>query len=138
VVFSGAGWRGEAYLCLAALARRRVLGFATTQTLDELRRVVEEIGFKAVHSPYSIMEWYYGAVKMVAPAPLGKQRSRDAKDDPYLACALAASARFIVSRDHDLLVLGKPFGVEIITPRELLTRLTGVHPDEQVHFPADP
>jgi len=66
---------------------------------------------------------YYGAVKMVSPAPLGKQRSRDAKDDPYLACALAAPASFLVSRDEDLLVLGKPFGIEIITPRELLTRL---------------
>jgi hypothetical protein len=29
-------------------------------------------------------------------------------------------------RDQDLLVLGKPFGVEIITPRELLTRLAAV------------
>jgi len=36
VVFSGAGWRGEAHLCLAALARRRVLAFATAQTIEEL------------------------------------------------------------------------------------------------------
>jgi predicted nucleic acid-binding protein len=36
---------------------------------------------------------------------------------------LAVPAGLIVSRDQDLLVLGKPFGVEIITPRELLTRL---------------
>ena len=123
VVFSGAGWRGEAHLCLVALARRRVIAFATAQTLEELRRVVDQIGFKARHSPYTILDWYYGTVKMVSPAPLGKQRSRDAKDDPYLACALAAPAGLIVSRDQDLLVLGKPFGVEIITPRELLTRL---------------
>ena len=125
VVFSGAGWRGEAHLCLAALARRRVLAFATAETLDELRRVVDEIGFKTMHAPYTILDWYYGAVKMVVPALLGKQRSRDAKDDPYLACALTASAGLIVSRDQDLLVLGKPFGVEIITPRELLKRLAG-------------
>ena len=123
VVFSGAGWRGEAHLCLLALARRRVIAFATAQTLEELRRVVDQIGFKARHSPYTILDWYYGSVKMVTPAPLGKQRSRDAKDDPYLACALVARAGLIVSRDQDLLVLGKPFGVEIITPRDLLGRL---------------
>jgi putative PIN family toxin of toxin-antitoxin system len=123
VVFSGAGWRGEAHLCLIAMARRRVLSFATAQTLEELRRVVDQIGFKARHSPYTILDWYYGAVKMVSPALLGKQRSRDAKDDPYLACALASSAGLIVSRDQDLLVLGKPFGIEIITPRDLLRRL---------------
>ena len=126
VVFSGAGWRGEAYLCLLALARRRLLAFATAQTIEELRRVVDQIGFKAQHSPYTVLDWYYGAVRMVDPAPLGKQRSRDAKDDPYLACALAARAGLIISRDEDLLVLGKPFGVEIITPRELLARLAGV------------
>jgi predicted nucleic acid-binding protein len=122
-VFSGAGWRGEAHLCLAAMARRRFPAFATTQTIEELRRVVDEIGFKARHSPYSILDWYYGAVKMVSPAPVGKQRSRDAKDDPYLACALAAHATVIVSRDEDLLALGKPFGIEIIMSRDLLSRL---------------
>jgi putative PIN family toxin of toxin-antitoxin system len=123
VVYSGAGWRGEAHLCLTALARRRVIAFATAETLAELRRVVDEIGFQARHSPFSILDWYYSTVKIVLPAPLGKRRSRDAKDDPYLACALAAEAEVVVSRDQDLLVLGKPFGIEIITPRALLTRL---------------
>ena len=37
-----------------------------------------------------MLTWYYDRVKLVEPAPLGKQRSRDVKDDPYLACALAA------------------------------------------------
>lgn len=59
----------------------------------------------------------------VAPASLGKQRSRDLDDDPYLACALAAGASFVISRDEDLLVLEKPFGIAVISPRELLTRL---------------
>jgi predicted nucleic acid-binding protein len=69
------------------------------------------------------LNWYYDRVKLVEPAPLGKQRSRDAKDDPYLACALAAGAKIIVSRDDDLLALGKPFGIQIITPRDLLMKL---------------
>lgn len=123
VVFSGAGWRGEAHLCLAAMARRRVIAFATTETLDEIRRVMGEKGDTTRHSPHTILDWYCNTVKMVEPAPLGKQRSRDAKDDPYLACALAAGAKTVVSRDEDLLSLGKPFGIEIIMPRELLTRL---------------
>jgi predicted nucleic acid-binding protein len=125
VVYSGAGWRGEAHLCLVAMARRRFIAFATSETLDELRRVASEIGFKTPHSPYTILDWYYRTAKIVAPAPLGKPRSRDLKDDPYLACALAAKARVIVSRDQDLLVLEKPFGIEIIEPRELLRRVAG-------------
>ena len=46
------------------------------------------------------------------------------KDDPYLACAPAAGAKVIVSRDDDLLAMKKPFGIQIITPRELLVRLS--------------
>jgi predicted nucleic acid-binding protein len=123
IVFSGAGWRGEAHLCMVAMARRRVIAFATNETLEEIRRVVGEIGFKSKHSPYSTLDWYYRTVKIVSPAPLGKPRSRDIKDDPYLACALGANADVIVSRDEDLLVLGKPFGIEIITPGRLLQEL---------------
>jgi hypothetical protein len=37
--------------------------------------------------------WCPERVKEVEPVPLGKQRSRDPKDDPYLAAALAARAR---------------------------------------------
>jgi predicted nucleic acid-binding protein len=59
----------------------------------------------------------------VAPAPRGKQRSRDPGDDPFLAAALAAEAAVIVTLGGDLLALGKPFGVEVITPRQLLSRL---------------
>jgi uncharacterized protein len=123
VVFAGAGWRGEAHNCLVAMARRRITAYATDEILDEVRELVGEIGFKSKFPPQNLLNWYQDRVKRVEPAPLGKQRSRDVKDDPYLACALAAGAKIIVTRDDDLLALGKPFGIQIITPRELLVRL---------------
>jgi predicted nucleic acid-binding protein len=125
VVFSGAGWRGEAHLCLVAMARRRVRAFATEETIAELTELMGERGDRGSHSPSAIVAWYLDNVKRVEAAPLGKQRSRDVKDDPYLACALGAGAKLIVSRDEDLLTLGEPFGIEIITPRQLLARLAG-------------
>ena len=64
------------------------------------------------------------SVKRRWQSMMGKPRSRDVKDDPYLACALGAGAKLIVTRDGDLLVLGQPFGIQIITPRELLARLS--------------
>ncbi len=123
VVFSAAGWRGEAYGCLASMARRRVIAYATRETLEELQSLTKRRGAKSRHSPETTHQWYFDRVRLVEAAPLGKQRSRDPKDDPYLACALASGAKIIVSRDDDLLALGKPFGAEIITPRELLMRL---------------
>ncbi len=123
VVFSAAGWHGEAHRCLLAMAHRHVIAYATGETLKELRNLLEDRGHKVKYPPVTTLNWYYNRVKLVEPVPLGKQRSRDAKDDPYLACALAAGAKVIVSRDDDLLALQKPFGIQIITPRELLTRL---------------
>lgn len=73
--------------------------------------------------PNPKLAWIRTRSRIIEPAPLGKQRSRDPKDDPYLACALAAHARYIVTYDQDLLKLGKPFGVEIIRPGELLRRI---------------
>jgi predicted nucleic acid-binding protein len=64
-------------------------------------------------------------VRVVNPAPLGKQRSRDRTDDACLSAALAAHAKCLVTYDHDLLALGKPFGIEIVKPAEFLRRLLG-------------
>lgn len=124
VVFSGAGWRGEAHRCLLAMAHRRVIAYATGKTLKELSNLLADRGDRAKHPPDTTLSWYQDHVKRVEPAPLGKQRSRDVKDDPYLACALGAGAKITVTRDGDLLVLDKPFGIQIITPRELLVRLS--------------
>jgi predicted nucleic acid-binding protein len=123
-VFSGAGWRGEAHRCLLAMAHRRVIAYATDETLKELSNLIADRGERAKHPAAATLSWYQEKVKRVEPALLGKQRSRDLKDDPYLACALAAEAKIIVTRDGDWLVLGKPFGIQIITPRELLVRLS--------------
>jgi predicted nucleic acid-binding protein len=123
VVFSGAGWRGEAYRSLVAIARRRLTAFATEETVQERVKLVAEQGHRGTHSPSRIIEWYLQKVKRVEPAPLGRRRCRDINDDPYLACALAAGAKIIVSRDENLLVLGKPFGIEIITPRQMLSKV---------------
>ena len=42
--------------------------------------------------------------------------SRDPKDDPYIACALAAACYYLVSGDKDLLSLQEHSGIKIITP----------------------
>src|SRR5262245_43138491 len=104
------------------MARGRITAFATDETLDELRALVSLRGYRSRHSPHNGLRWYYDKVRRVEPAPIGKSRSRDPAHDPYLACALAADAKIIVSRDEDLLSLQKPFGIAIITPRELLRR----------------
>jgi predicted nucleic acid-binding protein len=124
-VMSAIGWRNESYRCLALVARRRVRAHATDWIIEEYRRVAQRMEAERMfpRSPWPTLDWFLSVCRGVTPAPLGEQRSRDAGDDPYLACALAAGSKFIVSRDPDLLDLGKPFGVEIVTPRALLSRI---------------
>lgn len=56
-------------------------------------------------------------------APLGTRPSRDVEDDGYLGAALGARAECVVSNDRDLLALGKPFGVAIVTPVEFVQHI---------------
>jgi putative PIN family toxin of toxin-antitoxin system len=127
VVASGVCWQGEAYRCLVKIARRQAFAYATDGTLAEARetaaRLIRELEPK--NNAANILSWYLEKVITVEPVPLGKQRSRDAKDDPYLAAALAARAAYIVSYDKDLLELDKPFGVEIIRPAQFLKLIKG-------------
>jgi len=58
--------------------------------------------------------------QFVEPAPLGKRRSRDRQDDRYLAAALGAGAKVIVTSDRDLLALGEPFGIAMQTPIQFI------------------
>ena len=46
------------------------------------------------------------------------------KDDPILGTAIASGAKTIVTLDEDLLVLLKPFGIEIVRPARLLQSIT--------------
>jgi putative PIN family toxin of toxin-antitoxin system len=122
VVVSGAGWRGESHLCLKAMARRRVRVFTSRWIPEESRRAIMSLPMPA-RDPMPVLLWFSEKARIVSPMPTGKPRSRDRKDHPVLGTALAAKAGLIVTYDQDLLVLRKPFGIEIVRPRELLARL---------------
>jgi putative PIN family toxin of toxin-antitoxin system len=125
VIVSGLIWRGESYLCLVAQARRYVRVFGSEWILEEVRRSIKELETRSrfERDPWPGFNWFSERSRIVVPAPLGKQRSRDRKDDPILGTALAARVRVIVTKDRDLLVLGKPFGLAMLHPRDFLGEL---------------
>lgn len=49
--------------------------------------------------------------------------SRDPKDDKFLATAHAGQAEYLISEDHDLLVLGTHGGARIVTAAQFLAIL---------------
>jgi len=110
--------------CLAGLALRQYDIAVSAQVFAQYEAVAAEFQprFPGCNSA-GALSWLRLRAGWVEPAPLGKRRSRDPKDDPFLACALAARAKYLVTRDEDQLTLRKPFGIEIITPAGFLAWL---------------
>jgi putative PIN family toxin of toxin-antitoxin system len=125
VVVSATFWSaGESRRCFFLLAKRMFKLAVTEAILGEYRDVAERIRQKQFpqKDPQPFLDWISEKAIWHEPASVGKQRSRDLEDDIFIACALASAAKIIVSKDQDLLVLEKPFGIEILTPRQFLAR----------------
>ena len=122
VVVGGVIWRGESHLCLVAMARRRVRVFTSAWILEEVRRSVHKLEelVRTPRDPWPSVNWFCSTARLVVPAPTGKKRSRDSKDDPILGTALASGVKMIVTFDEDLLVLERPFGIERVRPGKFL------------------
>jgi len=60
------------------------------------------------------------ATVLDGPAPVSGAVPRDPDDDKIIACAVAAGADYLVSRDLDLLSLGTYAGIIIIRPEQFL------------------
>lgn len=72
------------------------------------------------HNASARVDRYLDNVRAVEPCPLGTRRGRHQRDDPDPAAALAGKASVLVTCDHDLLDLGKRFGICIVRPARFL------------------
>lgn len=122
ILVSGIGWPGNPRACLILVAHRQVRLCVTSEVWSEYDAGVPEIlaQKRPGINPRPMLDWLLTVAHFVEATPLGKPRSRDIKDDRYLACALAAGAATVVSNDRDLLDLEKPFGVPVMTPVQFL------------------
>ena len=117
--------RSTARRAWTLVARRQVRPCVTERIEDEYRATCLEVQPERFpeRSPMPFLNWIHLKALHCLPVQLGKPRSRDSTDDPFLGCALAAGAKFIVSSDRDLLDLEKPFGIAVLTPVELLKQV---------------
>lgn len=125
-VSAAASLAGISRRCFTLLARRRFQLAVTREILIEYETAARELAQKPGKNHgmnwQPLYRWVCDTAVCVEPVPLGKQRSRDADDDIFLACALACGAKIIVSHDKDLLALDKPFGVEVMKPSVFVAR----------------
>lgn len=126
-VVAGLLWENTPAKILDAALAGRVELFSTESLLLELADVLPRAKFskKLAASPFSVESLVarYGVLtQRVEPAIISPTCS-DPDDDEVLACALAANADLIVSRDHDLLNLKRFHNIQIVSDAEAIARI---------------
>lgn len=96
-----------------------------TQVLLRSRRAQRRYGYSR-----DDVDQYRAALIILAsviddPAPTPGAVPRDPDDDKIVACAVAAGAEYLVTRDDDLLSLGSYGGIAIVAPEDFLHLVRG-------------
>ena len=117
--------RSTARRALTGLARRRFKTAVNAAILEEYSAITAEVRARLFPAaqPSGALAWIASKSIQAEPLPLSGKLSRDPDDNLFVATAAAVPAAFLVTQDRDLLVLGKPFGVTIVTPVELVRQL---------------
>jgi uncharacterized protein len=114
--------RSTARRALTGLAKRRFQTVINSSVMEEYAFITAQVREKLFSEtqPSGALAWIAAKSIHVEPAPLDKKLSRDPDDNLFVATAMAARAKFLVTQDRDLLVLEKPYGVAIVTPIQLV------------------
>ena len=126
VLMSGVFFSGPPAQILSAWADGRLDLLATVDILGECRRVAARLSKKYPSVEVeSVIDLVIRESRIVEPAPVPADACDDADDLKFLACAISGQARCIVSGDRALLRASGHEGVEVVTPRDFLTRFLG-------------
>jgi putative PIN family toxin of toxin-antitoxin system len=126
VLVAGVFWRHEPHSCLKAWLNGLICPVVSEDIVAEYARVLREVKQEEAFDTdvESWLDTMRSSALWVTPAKLREPVCRDRHDDKFIEATLAAGARTLIARDADLTVLQKPFGIEILTPRAWLSRLT--------------
>jgi putative PIN family toxin of toxin-antitoxin system len=117
--------RSTSRRALTGLARRRFQTVVNSSVLNEYAAITAQLRERLFPDtlPSGALAWIAAKSIHVEPVILSAKLSRDPDDNLFVATAVAGRAKYLVSQDRDLLVLGKPYGVAIRTPVQLVRHL---------------
>ncbi len=121
VFVSGIYFGGPPYEILSAWREGRIQLLVSPDILAEYYRVGAELArqFRQVDlNPF--LELLVSQAEFLDPPPLPRPIAIDRDDDKFLACALAAGCKHIVSGDHHLLVVNGYRGIAVMRPRQFV------------------
>ena len=120
-------WGGAPAEVLAAAREQRLSLFTSAALIAELEDVLSREKFSARiarvgSTAAELIAGYRALAQLVRTAEITPV-SRDPDDDQVIACAIAADASLIVTRDRDLRTLDPFRTIRILPAREALTLL---------------
>ncbi len=95
----------------------------SNETLTEIIGVFNRKKFDkyvSIHEREIFIDLFVKAATLIDAPPLPIPICRDPKDDKYLALAVAAQSKFIITGDSDLLILNPFEHISIINPSDFL------------------
>ena len=130
VWLSGLLWGGIPRQIIALCESGRIEIVGSDEILEEFRLILTRPKFQKRLNQLSVtadvvLEMVREMSTFVMPEPVTVANLRDPKDSIVIAAAIAGQCSVIVSGDEDLLVLRTVFGIEIVTPREFIDRMSG-------------
>ena len=111
---------------LVSMCQENVNLYTAEEILQEIRRVLLEKPHIRNRYRYSseqvevFIDYLRNISTVVTHLPEIRVIERDPKDDMIIACAVAVSADYIISRDRDLLDLGNHEQIQIVPPKEFI------------------
>jgi putative PIN family toxin of toxin-antitoxin system len=120
---------GAAHAVMEQARQGRFLCISAADILAETRRVLLDTTRLRQRYPYEdadVVDYIAGlqaAVVLMRDVPPLSSIVRDPNDDMIVACAVAAQAGYVVTRDLDLLSLQVYAGIHMITPEAFLAAL---------------
>lgn len=126
VFISGVFFQGPPYRILDAWRHRRLHLVVSPAIVEEYQRVSQEL---AAQFPLvdlgEALELLAAYAQVRDPRPLPEPVCADPADDEFLACALGARVRLVVSGDRHLLAADGYRGIRVLRPRRFVEEYLG-------------
>ena len=121
VFVSGIFFSGPPYRILKAWHDGRIRIAVTEEILEEYCRVIEilSVKFENIDIGY-ILKLLLIEAELVPSYSFNESICEDPDDDKFLACAVAARSKYIISGDNHLLKICQFLNTTIVTPRHFL------------------
>ena len=130
VLVSGVFFKGAPFEILQAWHRDQFQLRLSPEIILEYEAVLQRLRdqFPGVDA-LGILAVVVSNAEVIDAPPLEEQVSADPDDDKFIACAVAAGARFLLSGDRDLLDVEAYGRVRIVKPRAFLD--AHIHPSRR-------